>query len=308
VSGADQRFGEEGALLLVEGAIKMSDRNEQPTGARLLPLSDLTLTGPGHHVAVVRDAWNAVSARVATRLGLILPEPAWVDDSECAVYSRQMRLAKIQLNSDSVEDIATVVVRHGAQLLSLADTARLLVGLRERAPIYGREMDRLEIPTVFVHGLLRHLLKEQVSIQDIETILSVVIEGWKPGCTVDSLLEPVREALAGWLCQTYGGAGQELTALILTPRLESTLKSKLASGRHVFNIDPDGDGRRFLEHLHSLLVELGEKGLVLLCAPEIRLALWRLIGRSFRQLPVLSWNEVTDDYDVQVAATVEFKL
>jgi flagellar biosynthesis protein FlhA len=258
----------------------------------------------------VREAWDAIARAVARRTGLVLPEPVWEEGPECAVYGRQMRLAKIQLASHSVEDITDILVGKAAHLLSLAGTAQILHDLSQRAPIYQQEMDRLKIPTVFIHGMLRLLLKERVSIQDIETILATIIDGWKPGILPDSLVERVREPLSDWLCQTYSGEGQELTAVTLAPKVEGYLRGKLidtAEGQFL-DIDPEL-GSRFLDHIHEQLVPFqDEKRLLLLCSAGIRLALSKLIERGLPQLAVLSWNEVANDYDVHSVTTIDFKF
>jgi flagellar biosynthesis protein FlhA len=278
-------------------------------GLRLLPLPALTLRGPSHQFATIRQAWSDIARGVAGKLGLILPEPVWMESSECEVYGRQVLLARIQTGSHSVEDLTEMVVQKAATLLSLSDTAAILGDLNLRAPVYRQEMERLQIPIAFVHAILRLLLKERVSVQDIETILSAVVEGWRPGSTPDRLLERVRDRLGDWLCQTHAARPQELDALTLASKVEGFLKSKLQEAAEGDFLDLDADqGSRFLERLSGSLPDAPDERPVLVCSSQLRLALWRLTERSFPALPVMSWNEVTQDYDVNVLDTIEHKF
>ncbi len=279
-------------------------------GLRLTSLPDLTLRGPAHRFAVVKEAWSAVARTVALRTGLELPEPTWVEASDCAVYSRGLRLARIQLERDSVEGIAEAVIGRAFHLLSLGDTARLLEALCARAPVYGREMERLQVSPTFVHSVLRLLLRERVSVVDLEAILSALLEGWRPSWTAELALEKVREALREAICQACSGERPELAAITLPPRLESGLRGKLAEPSLGLLFDLDGDTSATLLHgLNEVVLSLeGEGTVVLITAPGLRLPLFRLIEANFPSLPVLSWNEVANDYEVVPVGLLDVKL
>lgn len=275
------------------------------TTVRLQELPELSLRGPAHLAPTVRGAWTAVAQGVTRRLGLVLPEPVWQDGPECAAYCRQTRLASIEPGSHSVGDLVELVVAKADCLLSLAGTAGILEELKGRAPIYSEEMERLKIPASFVHSMLRLLLQERVSVQDIEQILSTVIERWKAGATPEALLEPVRERMADWMCQAMAGANRELAAVTLSPRMEAALKGKLKE----FTLELDEEpSNRLLDLLHEILSNLEEERPVVLCSSPLRLAFWRLAARGFPNLPVLAWSEVAPDYGVNVVATLEQKL
>lgn len=279
-------------------------------GVQILPLPQFTWRCPRQHLGTLKGAWDAIRDGVAQRIGLVLPEPVWVESTECVVYCRQVRLGTVQLGQHSVENLTDVLVRRAADLLSLADTARILHHLELRAPIYKGELDRLGIAPSFVHSVLRLLLKERVSIQDLEMILSTLIEAWKTGSRPEDVLERVREPLVDLLCQTYGGEAKELNVLTLAPKVEKFLKTSLSetSEGHSLALEPDL-GSRFLDHLDHELSSFAEwEGLVLVCSPPIRLPLWKLTARVFPDLPILSWNEIAIDYNVNSVAMIEFKF
>jgi flagellar biosynthesis protein FlhA len=247
---------------------------------------------------------------VAKRLGLLLSEPVWQESDECAVYSRQVRLAEVRPDSHSVEDLTEAVVGKAAHLLSLADTACLLDELEGRFPIYGQEMRRLDIPVAFVHSVLRLLLKERVSIQDLETILSAIVEGWQVRTSPDAMLERVRDRLSDHICRSFAARPGELLAVTLGEKVEVYLKGKLSesSGELVLHLEPE-QAIRFLERLQDTLLSLEEgRPIVLVCGNSIRLGLWRLVERNFPGLGVLSWNEISPDTQVDSLALLEHKF
>ena len=271
----------------------------------LAPYPVLRLQAPPHQSATVRRAWQDIARGISERLGLWLPEPVWVDGPDCAIYCRGTRLARIQPESQSVGELTEQVIGKSTYLLSLADTAAILSQLKQSAAAYANEMERLEIPTAFVHSVLKLLLTERVSIADIETILEVLILEWRPASTPEELLERVREALGPMLCEAHASANDELNALTLAPKVEGFLSSKVSS--HTLGLEAEA-ASRFLDTLHEALTAQEVDRVVLLCAAPPRLALARLLERGLPGLPVLSWNEVVNDYGVNVLARVEHRF
>jgi flagellar biosynthesis protein FlhA len=116
----------------------------------------------------------------------------------------------------------------------------------------------------------------------------------------------VREALAPLIVQNINGLESELQVITLSPKLEQLLLQSVQAGA-----DP-GIG------LEPSLAEALQRGMrestqrqeavnrpaVLLVSQTLRSALARLARQLVPTLRVLAWNEIPDDKDVRIVATV----
>jgi flagellar biosynthesis protein FlhA len=102
-----------------------------------------------------------------------------------------------------------VVRRRGWELLSVEETARQLDRLRQRAPRAAELVQGPEWPLSRLRDLLRNLLREGLSIRDLERIAEAV-HGSDPGDPSDAMRK-ARRVAAGDLCERllgHGDAGQ----------------------------------------------------------------------------------------------------
>ena len=73
-----------------------------------------------------------------------------------------------------VTHIAEIVRANAASLLSRQDVQSLVDGLRYDEPILANEVSTEALPLGLLHGVLRKLLEDRVSIRDLGPIVEVV--------------------------------------------------------------------------------------------------------------------------------------
>src|SRR5690606_11019358 len=97
--------------------------------------------------------------------------------------------------------LSELVKRNAAELLTRGDTERLLQRVREQQPTLLEEL----VPTVLgyseVQKVLQLLLREQVSIRNLEAILEVLVDAGRTLKAPEDLAERVRERLGASICQ-----------------------------------------------------------------------------------------------------------
>lgn len=200
-------------------------------------------------------------------------------------------------------DPATVLITHlsemirqnAATLLTRAETDRLLSRLR---PTHAGLLDEV-IPTILTVGeiqkVLQNLLREKVSIRNLEAILEVLADAGRSNKDAEHLTELVRQSLGTVICQSLANKAGELVVLTLDPAIEHQLASSLRAvdNRSTLVLEP-----RFAEQVIGRIAAQVERMMkgnvmpVLLTAPELRRHLRRVTERVLPHLSVVSMSEV----------------
>jgi flagellar biosynthesis protein FlhA len=204
-----------------------------------------------------------------------------------------------------VTHLTEVLRREAARLLSRAETEKLLARVRQTQPTLVEEV----IPTLLtvsdVQKVLQSLLREKVSVRNLEAILETLADAGRQTKDTGVLTELVRQRLAHAICQSLLGEANALQVLTLDP----TVESQLLHGIHARN--PDGSPQAFAidpklaETLTTRIAQQAERMMknnllpVLLCAPELRRHLRILSERVMPHLRVLSMTEIPNNVELK---------
>lgn len=194
-----------------------------------------------------------------------------------------------------ITHLGEVVKRHAPELLTRAETERLVMRVREQQASLVDELIPGVMSYTDVQKVLQQLLREQVSIRNIESILEVLVDAGKTHKQTDELVERVRERLGPVICQRVSNAQGELHVMTLATELERNIIAALKQreGAGVLLSEPGQ-----LEALLGGLAKQSEAMMirnhlpVLLCPSTLRRHLRALIQRSLPHITVLGINEV----------------
>lgn len=204
--------------------------------------------------------------------------------------------------------LAEVIKQHAGELLTRQETKRLLDRLGESQPKLLEELVPKLLSLGEVQKVLQQLLREQVSIRDLATILETMLDTAAVTKHPVQLVEAARQAL-----------GRALVRPLLTPEgalrvvtLDSALEEELgrifqpqASVTASTAVQP-GFVRRLLEGLRHLAGEqVGVASPVLLCPTPVRYHLKRLLEPFVPKLVVLSPGEIPPVISVQSLGTLK---
>jgi flagellar biosynthesis protein FlhA len=203
--------------------------------------------------------------------------------------------------------ISEIIKRHAHELLGRQEVQGLLDNLARSCPKLVEELvpDLLNLGTVM--RVLQNLLREDVSIRDLRTIVETLAD-WAPHTQdVDLLTEQVRHALARQISSKYVRDNAVLPLLTLDRNVEETLlQSVKQKGNSSFlSIDPK-TAESFLDRLSAEVENFtGGPNPVLLCNPSIRSHVKRLTERYLPNLAVISHNEIAPHLKIQSLGTVK---
>jgi len=197
--------------------------------------------------------------------------------------------------------LAEVVKQHAHELLTRQETKRLLDRLAESHPKLVEELVPKVLSLGEVQKVLLQLLREQVSIRDLSTILETLLDMAPANKNPVLLVESVRQALGRSLVRPLLSESGGLRVVTLDRALEEEL------GRAFGGAGSAGGGglqpnftRRILDGLRRLAGEqVAVATPVLLCATPARYYLKRLLEPFLPKVVVLSPMEVPPVVEVQ---------
>jgi flagellar biosynthesis protein FlhA len=230
----------------------------------------------------------------------------WIDPGR-----REEALARgyavVDQPSAIVTHLGEIVKRHAHELLTRQETKRLLDSLSEAQPKLVEELVPKILSLGEVHRVLQQLLREQVSIRDLPTILESLLDASVVGKNPVMLVEAARQGLARALVHPLLNDEGKLTVVTIDPRLEEQLHQAFENQTMQGHPSPAQTSyiRRILDGLRGFM---GEQVSVacpaLLCSSPARFHLRRLLEPFLPKLVVLSPAEIPNSVTVQSMGVV----
>lgn len=197
---------------------------------------------------------------------------------------------------------------NAAEILSRQDIKTLLDNLKKEHPAAVDEVVPNILSLAEVHKVLGNLLKERIPIRDLVSILEALGD-WAPFTKdPDILTEYVRQKLSRQIGQLYGDDDGKLYCITVEPKIEEIIRSSIQSSErgNYLAIDP----AVAQEILNSLTANIEKtrhlgKQVIVLVSPLIRMYFRRLTERMAPALPILSYNEIPPNLDIESVGMVK---
>ncbi|WP_238016266.1 flagellar biosynthesis protein FlhA [Dactylosporangium sp. AC04546] len=193
-----------------------------------------------------------------------------------------------------ITHLAEIVRIHASRLLGREDVRNLTEVVKRTHPVVVEELTPAALSLGQVQKVLQTMLDEGVPIRDLVRIFESLSLQAKQSTDPDSLVEAARAGLGPAIANRYAHDGT-LTAITLEPRLEQQLLESLRptdTGLQVL-IDT-ARAESMLADLTRLTEQGEERGVspVLVCSPQLRSPLRKLVQMALPRLPVLSYSEI----------------
>jgi type III secretion protein V len=213
------------------------------------------------------------------------------------------------MNSDQVlaYHLAFVLKRYAGDFVGIQETKFLLSSMEARFPDLVREVTRV-LPVQKIAEILQRLVSEEVSIRNLRTVLEALIEWGQKEKDSVLLTEYVRSTLRRHISHQHANGQNMLLAYLLAPSVEDTLRGAVrqTSAGSYLALDPPVS-KRLVEAIRKTVGELNGRPQkpVLLTSMDIRRYLRKMIEQDLYELPVLSYQELTQDINIQPLGRVE---
>jgi flagellar biosynthesis protein FlhA len=203
--------------------------------------------------------------------------------------------------------ITEVIKGNAHELLGRQETKQLIDHLNESYPILVEEVTPNPLSVGEVQKVLAKLLKENVSVRNLPIIFETLADFGKVTSDTDLLTEYVRQALARQITNQFSQAGDSLKVVTLSGKVEKLIADGIQQTEHgnYLSIDPT-ISQGILESIASQVEQLSliEQTPIVLCSPAVRMYVRQLTERYFPQIPILSYNELEANVEVQSVGVV----
>jgi len=256
-----------------------------------------------------QDCLLAISSEASAQLleGKETLEPAFQVAAKWIVPSRRERAlaagyAVVDQTSVLATHLAEVIKQHAHELLTRHETKRLLDSLSETQPKLVEELVPKLMSLGEIQKVLQQLLREQVSIRDMTTILETLQDTVATTKNPVLWVEAVRQALGRALIPSLLGDDKKLTVVQVDVAVEDQITQAFepqGSAARSGGLEP-ALLRRIVDGLRSFVGEqMSASSPVLLCNSPARFHLRRLLEPFLPRLVVLSPAEIPAAVTVQ---------
>jgi flagellar biosynthesis protein FlhA len=259
-----------------------------------------------HLLAISSEASPPALAGVATREPAFGVAALWIAPG-LQNQALASGYAVVDQTSVLATHLAELIKQHAAELLTRQESKRLLDRLAESHPKLVEELVPKLLNLGEVQKVLQQLLREQVSVRDLPTILEALLDSAALNKHPVLLVEAVRQALGRALVRPLLGDDGGLKVIMLDGGIEEELGKAFSPQTAASTVAGLGPSfvRRILDGLKKLAGEhVAVTSPVLLCSTPARFHLKRLLEPFLPKLVVLSPGEIPPTISVQAVGTV----
>jgi len=232
-------------------------------------------------------------------------DAVWVDPSQ-RDHAQTMGYHVVDASTVVATHLNEILKSQAHELIGHEEVQQLLDMLSRTAPKLVEDL----VPKILSLGqllkVLQNLLAESVPIRDIRTIAETLAEFGTQSQDIGALTARARVALSRAIVHQLVGSTEEIPVSVLDPGLEQILQQ---------NIHPSDEGGvgfepGLAERLQQALIEtaaqqeMANQQSILLVPAGIRPWMSRFVKHSVPGMRVLSYNEVPDNRQIKVVATV----
>ena len=243
--------------------------------------------------------------------GIKTTEPAfglpavWIGESQ-KEKAEMMGYTVVDSPSIIATHLTEIIKKHASELLGRQDVQKLLDNIKETYPALVDEVVPKLLTLGEVHKVLSNLLREDISIRDMVTILETLADYAPVTKDTDMLTEYVRQALTRAITKRFFN-GKRSKVITLDQELEQLIIDSVQQTDYgtYLSINPDIAQRiagSLMKEVQSVM-SLGEQPIIL-TSPMVRMYFKRIADGVTPGLIVLSYNEIDPLIEVQSVGVV----
>ncbi|VAV85223.1 Flagellar biosynthesis protein FlhA [hydrothermal vent metagenome] len=230
----------------------------------------------------------------------------WVPDAE-KERAQMLGYTVVTHSAIVATHISELVRVNSEELLGRQEVQSLLDKVAKTHPKVVEELVPGLMNVGGVQKVLQNLLRERVSIRDIQTILEAIADYAGMTKDPDIITEYVRVKLARRISRGLVTGDNTIPAISLSHEVEEKISGAVKETKQgvFFAIDPT-----FAHNLLTLIGDALEEAVstgvqpVLLVSQETRRFVRKLVEKSYPAISVLSHNEIADNINVQTLKVV----
>ena len=203
--------------------------------------------------------------------------------------------------------LTEVIRSHIAELLTRQDVQNLVNNLKDSNPVLVDELVPKLLGLGEIQKVLQNLLSEGISIRDLLTIFETLADHAQTTRDTDVLTEYARQGLKRAISNKYFPSNETTSVITLDPKVEQEIMGavKQTEQGSYLALDPETT-KKIIDSVEtevSKLESLG-KNAIIITSPIVRMYFKKLTEDYFKDLIVVSYNEVESNVELQSVGMV----
>ncbi|NLL76193.1 MAG: flagellar biosynthesis protein FlhA [Clostridiales bacterium] len=203
--------------------------------------------------------------------------------------------------------LTEVIRQYISELLTRQDVQNLVNNIKETNPSLIEELVPKLLSIGEIQKVLQNMLKEGISIRDLLTIFETLADYAATTRDTDILTEYVRQSLKRAISSKYFPANETTSVVTMDPKLEQEIMNSVKQTEQgaYLTLDP--------EKTKTVIKSVGEevqklenlgKNPIIITSPIVRMYFKRLTEEYYRDLIVVSYNEIESNVELQSVGMV----
>ncbi|RDH46462.1 flagellar biosynthesis protein FlhA [Zooshikella ganghwensis] len=234
----------------------------------------------------------------------------WITQDQTSIAKQQM-CTVVDATTVVFTHFCEVIRRHADELLTRSEVEKLLIPIKQHHTSLYEEVIPNMLTLTDIQKVLQRLVKESVSIRNIEHILEALADHGKTTKDPVFLSESVRQNMGRSICEMLLDDSNTLHVMSLSPKLEQQLVSQLQPATDQttnIHLDPLLTERLVIT-IANTAEQMAMNNLkpVLLCSAALRPHLKLVTERTLKHLTILSIQEIPPVIAITSFSTVDIQ-
>lgn len=203
--------------------------------------------------------------------------------------------------------LTEIIRQHIDELLSRQDVQNLVNNLKETNPSLVDELVPKLLSLGEIQKVLQNLLKEGISIRDLLTVFETLADYATTTRDTDILTEYVRQALKRAISGKFFPPNETTSVVTVDPKIEQEIMSSVKQTENgaYLTLDPEKTKAivNSVENEMQKLENMG-KNPIIVTSPIVRMYFKRLTEDYYKDLIVISYNEIENNVELQSVGMV----
>lgn len=203
--------------------------------------------------------------------------------------------------------LTEIIRQYLADLLTRQDVQNLVNNVKETNPSLVDELVPKLLGLGDIQKVLQNLLKEGISVRDLVTIFETLADHAAATRDTDILTEYVRQSLKRAISSKYFPMNETTSVVTLDPSLEQEIMGSVKQTEQGAYLTLDPDKTKSI--IASVEAEVGKleklgKNPIVITSPIVRMYFKRLTEDYYKDLVVVSYNEIDTNVELQSVGMV----
>lgn len=233
-------------------------------------------------------------------------EAMWITESQ---RERAESLGYTVVDPPSIiaTHLTEIIKGHLDELLTRQDVQNLIDNIKENNKTLVDELVPKLLGVGDIQKVLQNLLREGISIRDLITIFETLADYASSSRDTDILTEYVRQSLKRAISNKYFGDEEMSSVVTLDPKIEQMIMGSVKQteqGAYI-SLDP-AVTKQILKSTETEIQKLENKGQapIIITSPIVRMYFKKLTGDYFKDLIVISYNEIDSNIELKSVGVV----